>query len=156
MITVKACLDIIKTMFCSIIDYGNIFLSSCSTNELNDLQTLQNHALHCCYKIADPRDQHIDELHNMSNIALVDVRRKRQILTCIWRNIKEGIIEIAVPVRQTRAAMAPIIYLPIPRTEIYIKTVFYHGASLWNQLPPDIRLEEEIKGFKLLLYKHIL
>ena len=39
MITVKAALDIIKTMFCSIIDYGNIFLSSRNLNELNDLQT---------------------------------------------------------------------------------------------------------------------
>ena len=44
MITVKAALDITKTMFCSIIDYGNIFLSSCSSKDLNDLQTLQNHA----------------------------------------------------------------------------------------------------------------
>ena len=41
MITVKAALDIIK-MFCSIIDYGNIFLSSCNVNDLKDIQTLQN------------------------------------------------------------------------------------------------------------------
>ena len=40
MVAVKAALDIKKTMFCSIIDYGNIFLSSCNANDLNDLQTL--------------------------------------------------------------------------------------------------------------------
>ena len=48
MITTKAALDITKTMFCSIIDYGNIFLSSCTENELRDVQTLQNHVLRCC------------------------------------------------------------------------------------------------------------
>ena len=36
MITVKAALDITKTMCCSIIDYGNIFLSSCYNNNLKD------------------------------------------------------------------------------------------------------------------------
>ena len=156
MITVKAALDIIKTMFCSIIDYGNIFLFSRNLNELNDLQTLQNHALRCCHKITDPRDEHVVHLHNISNMVSVDVRRKRQILTCIWRNIKKGIIDTSVPTRHTRAAMAPTIYLPIPRTELYKKSVFYYGASLWNQLPVEIRLEDDIEGFKLKLYKHIL
>ena len=54
MITAKAALDITKTMFCSIIDYGNIFLSSCPENDLKDIQTLQNHALRCCFRIKDP------------------------------------------------------------------------------------------------------
>ena len=63
-------------MFCSIVDYGNIFLSSCNVNDLCDLQTLQNHALHCCHKIADPREQHVTDLHKISDIALVDIRRK--------------------------------------------------------------------------------
>ena len=30
MINVNAALDITKTMLCSVIDYGNIFLSSCN------------------------------------------------------------------------------------------------------------------------------
>ena len=51
MVTLKASLDITKTMFCSIVDYGNIFLTSCTENDLNDIQTLQNHALRCCHKV---------------------------------------------------------------------------------------------------------
>ena len=35
MLTEKATLDII--MFCSVIDYGNIFLSSCNDGDLDDL-----------------------------------------------------------------------------------------------------------------------
>ena len=71
---------------------------------------------------------------------------KRQILTCIWKNINKNkcIIDIVVPVRLTRAALAPTIHLPIPRTEIFKKSVFYYGATLWNQLPQDTRLQENI------------
>ena len=156
MITVKASLDIVKTMFCSIIDYGNIFLSSCNSGDLKDIQTLQNHALRCCHKVSDPRDENTLHLHTISNIVLVDVRRKRQILTCIWRNIKKGVIEISRPLRQTRAAMAPSIYLPVPRNELYKKSVFYLGATLWNQLPVELRLHDNIDCFKSELHKHIV
>ena len=38
MITLKASLDITKTMFCSIIDYGNIFISTCNENDLKDIR----------------------------------------------------------------------------------------------------------------------
>ena len=156
MITTKGALDIVKTMLCSIIDYGNIFLSSCNLCDLKDIQTLQNHALRCCHKINDPRDENVIHLHTISNVTMVDVRRKRQILTCLWRNIKKGIIETSNPIRCTRATIAPTIYLPIPRQTIFKKSVFYYGATLWNQLPPNIRLQHTIEGYKTELYKHIL
>ena len=104
MLTVKATLDIIKTMFCSVIDYGNVFLSSCNEGDLADIQILQNHALRCCYKVTDPRNYHVQDLHQAANIVLVDKRRDRQILTCIWRNINKGFIAITIPLRHTRAA----------------------------------------------------
>ena len=86
----------------------------------------------------------------------VDVRRKRQILTCIWRNIKKGIIETANPMRETRATMAPTIYLLVPCNDMIKKTVFYYGATHWNDLPPNVRLQHDIESFKLNLYKHIV
>ena len=51
MVTYKAALDITKNMFCSIIDYGNIFISSCNDGDLHEVQTLQNHALRCCCSV---------------------------------------------------------------------------------------------------------
>ena len=41
MINEKAALDVTENMLCSVIDYGNIFLSSIGDNELDDLQILQ-------------------------------------------------------------------------------------------------------------------
>ena len=155
MITTKAALDVTKTMFCSIIDYGNIFLSSCAENDLRDIQTLQNHALRCCYRIKNPLDIHIDDLHNNSNVKPVNIRRNRQILTCIWRNISKGVIEIAIPVRNTRMHDAPSVYLPKPNTTLFKKSVYYYGSTLWNSLPNDIRSCVDINDFKLKLYNEM-
>ena len=47
MLNKKASIDIVKTMICSIIYYGNMFISSCSLQDLSDLQVLQNNALRC-------------------------------------------------------------------------------------------------------------
>ena len=149
MINTKAALDVTKTMLCSIIDYGNIFLSSINEADLNDLQILQNNAIRCCYKKSDPRDEHILELHVRANMKLVGISRQKQILTCLWRNIQKGIVNIAEPIRQNRSAMAPTIYLPIPRTTLFKKSVFYMGATLWNALPRNVRSCDDNDKFKL-------
>ena len=156
MINVKAALDITKTMLCSVIDYGNIFLSSCTQGDLRDMQILQNNALRCCYGVFDPRDEHILFLHSQANMKMLDIRRKKQIVTCIWRNLKKGVIQTAQPVRQNRSAEAPSIYLPIPKTELFKKSVYYLGANLWNTLPVSLRLLDDIENFKLEIDKIII
>ena len=120
-----------------------------------DIQTLQNHALRCCYQVKNPIDMHVADLHKNSNVVMVNTRRKRQILTCIWRNISKCVIDIALPVRETRQNNAPYIYLPIPRTKTFKKSVYYQGATLWNSLPSETRLCENINNFKTNLYKII-
>ena len=110
----------------------------CKSNQ-DGLPNILNHALRCCCNVRNPMDVHILELHNNTNVNFVDTRRKRQILRCIWRNIKKGVIDIATPSCKTRNNVAPTIYLPIPRTEIIKKSVFYYGATLWINLPTEIR-----------------
>ena len=80
-------------MLRSIIDYGNMFISTCNLQYLSDLQVLQNHALRCCYSVNDPRDEHMVDLHINTNIQMLDVRRKKLQILCIWRNIENGFIE---------------------------------------------------------------
>ena len=76
----------------------------------------------------------LNEMINISNIIMVDTRRKRQILTCLWRNIDNGIIETSNPVRCTRANIAPTIYLPIPRQTLLKKI----SVLLWSQFMETI------------------
>ena len=89
-------------------------------------------------------------------MKMIDVRRKNQILTCIWRNLKNGVIQIAQPIRQNRSAEAPSIYLPIPRVELFKKSVYYYVANLWNDLPIHIRLLNDMDSFKLEINKIII
>ena len=149
MINVKVALDITKTMLCSVIDYGNIFLSSINEADLSDIHILQNNAIRCSYGVSDSRDEHIHDLHVRANMKFVNTRRQKQILTCLWRNIHKGIIKIAEPIRQNRSATAPTIYLPVPKTTLLKKSVFYYGATLWNALPRNVRLCDDIELFKL-------
>ena len=67
-VTFKAALDITKTMFCSIIDYGNIFISSCTEGDLSDVQILQNHALRCCCNVKNYTEVHVRDLHVDTNV----------------------------------------------------------------------------------------
>ena len=148
MLNIKASVDIVKTMICSIIDYGNMFIGSCNLQDLSDLQVLQNSALRCCYNISDPRDEHITVLHANANVQTVDVRRKRQQIVCIWRNIQNGFIVPHIPNRITRTAGGINIRLPIPRTELFKKSVYYVGSKLWNDLDENIRDIKDLDDFK--------
>ena len=132
MINIKAALDITKTMLCSVIDYGNIFLSSCINSDLDDLQILQNHAIRCSYNVRNPLEEHVIDLHVRSNIRTINVRRSKQILTCFWKNVNKGVIKTSNPARALRSTVAPTIYLPIPKTELLKKSVYYNDATLWN------------------------
>ena len=58
-------------------------------------------------------------------------------------------MKIAEPIRHNRSAIAPTIYLPIPRTTLFKKSVFYIGATSWNALPRNIRSCDDIDKFKL-------
>ena len=46
--------------------------------------------------------------------------------------------------------------LPKPRTEALKRSFEYHGASIWNTLPRDLRIIENLNTFKVALKKYIL
>ena len=61
--TMSAAIQILNSMFLSVLDYGNVFLTGINKNSLSDLQKLQNDAIRCCLKIKQPRDAHVADLH---------------------------------------------------------------------------------------------
>ena len=148
MLNVKAALDIVKTMLCSVIDYGNIFLNTSTNQDLEDLQILQNHALRCCYNVIDARTEHVIDLHKNANVKMLDLRRKKQQMLCIFRNLENGYLDAYCPVRNTRNTTGRTIRLPIPRTEQFKKSVYYIGSKEWNNLPENIRSFHLLEDFK--------
>ena len=43
-----------------------------------------------------------------------------------------------------------------PRTEALKRSFEYHGASLWNTLPRDLRIVDNLEMFKINLKRHLL
>ena len=48
------------------------------------------------------------------------------------------IVKMSNPARVARSNAAPNIYLPVPNTELFKKSVYYRVATLWNSLPTNI------------------
>ena len=65
-LTINASLAVGKSMIISLIDYGNIFLTSLTQEDQSDLQKLQNKILRCCLDIVDPLDINVEEMHNLA------------------------------------------------------------------------------------------
>ena len=69
-----AATQILKSMFVSVLDYENVFLTAINQDKLSDPQKLQNDAVRCCLEIKNPRDAHINDLHKQLNLHLLGYR----------------------------------------------------------------------------------
>ena len=147
-LNVTAALAIMKTMILPIIDNANIFLTSCPQRNLACLQTLQNHLLRCCFKIKDPRDEHVADLHYNSNVITIENKRKINLICSVRDCVHRGQLPLIDSQHTTRASAAPLIRLPTPRTTHFAKSHFYIGSSLWNSLPTNLRAVYDKRAFK--------
>ena len=91
------------------------------------------------------------------NILIIYITYQISRLLMLEGNIqnKSLKVNVAVPTRYSRAADGPTLHLSIPGTELFKKSVYYYGATLWNTLPVNIQLHDNIDNFKFDLYKHI-
>ena len=58
--------------------------------------------------------------------------------------------------RPTRSSSNNALYLPKPNFESFKNSFQYAGASLWNQLPPDLKNSTSLELFKTRYKKQIL
>ena len=54
----------------------------------------------------------------------------------------------------TRASANGIIQVPQPNCELFKTSFRYRAASLWNNLPPELRIITDINTFKIM-YKRL-
>ena len=85
--TVDAAIAVGKSMILSLIDYGNVFLTSLTQKDQADLQKLQNKVLRCCLDRVDPRDMNVVEMHKLVNVEMVD-KRTNCLLIAIHRGVQ--------------------------------------------------------------------
>ena len=104
---IKATLNICKTMLFLPINYGNIFLTSCTLKDMEKLQVIQSNALKCCLNIPYPRMEHVQVIHNMADVVKVKERRMSPIII-VHRAVLVRKFDVIERDRQTRANTAPI------------------------------------------------
>ena len=137
--TIDASLAVGKSMILSLIDYGNIFLTTLTQDDKSDLQKLQNKILRCCLNIVDPLDINTLEMHNMVNVEMVDKRRTTSLLTIIHNGVNNNKFEMLNHEVQTRYNDGKKIDLIRPRNEQVRKSSLYVGTASWNRLSLDMR-----------------
>ena len=87
-LTIPVALNVCKSMFLSVLDYGNIFITPVPMDTKDDLQKLQNSALRICCNIRDPTEIHVKDLHTNTNVLSLNHRRILYLLTQIYNNIQ--------------------------------------------------------------------
>ena len=135
-ITTKCALSIYKTMILPLLEYGGVFLGSCTERERTKLQRLQNQALRTIYK----KDNHTNlySLHDKAKLLPLNLRREIALIKIIYNKVHNS-HETQTKKMTTRAHDGPVIDVTKPNSTKYLKSIAYSGPVTWNQLKPDIR-----------------
>ena len=129
-----AAIQILKSMFVSVLDYGNVFLTGINKDKLSDLQKLQNDAVRCCLGIKKTRDAHVIDLHKQLILHLLDHRRTVQLLTCVKKEVENNYLPHITIEEATLRNQGLKIITPVPRNDTVKKNPYYLGSSTWNQI----------------------
>ena len=118
----RSCMDvstafkIMKTMIVPYIDSSNLFFSALSYVDQKRIQILQNIALRICYKVPDPTEISVKQLHIDAKLFPIDLKRKYLQVVISYRLISIDSLELEEN-RHTRAADGPLIKMYLAHTE---------------------------------------
>ena len=90
---------VLPSMVLSYFDYGSIFFTVHTLDDISNVQILQNKALRACLCVRNYFDVSVHELHLDLNVQPFDKRMQYFLLCSIIRNIQSGFL-------------VPIIYNP--------------------------------------------
>ena len=135
-ITTNCALSIYKTMILPLLEYGGVFLSSCTDAEQTKLQRLQNAALRTVYR--QDNYARVYDLHIRANLLPLKLRREITLIKIMHTKVynNEG---ICVRNLNTRNYDGPVMDICRPNSKRFSKSVAYRGPVSWNQLKPDLR-----------------
>ena len=151
-LTMSAAIQVLKSMFLSVLDYGNVFLTGINKNSLSDLQKLQNDAIRCCLKIKQPRYVHVADIHERLDVHMLEHRRIVQLLTCVKKGVTTGFLSHINIENAVLRNQGLKINLPIPRNDLIKKSPYYWGSVIWNRLPLEVKTMDDLLLFKKTVY----
>ena len=116
---------------------------------------MQNDAIRCCLEIKQPRDAHVNDLHQLLDIDLHDHRRIVQLLTCVRKSVASECLPYIRTDEAVLRNQGLKVILPIPRNDTVKESPFYWGSVIWNRLPLHVKEIDDNLMFKKTIY-HML
>ena len=146
---------ILKSMVLSYLDYGSLFFTVRTMEDIATVQILQNKALRTCLRIKKYIEVPVYELHLRLNVQPYDKRMQYFLMSSIYRNIKNSFLTPVIPKKMTRLHRAPVLPLVTPNTDWYYKSAPYFGIQTWNILPVHIRNSATLDIFKTAFKRYL-
>ena len=125
-----------------------------SARDVEKLQKLQNRCLRSCFNIFNPVDIGTQRLHHEARVNTLRLRRDVQLLNIMFL-LKINNKFKKESVRITRNAERYVFNTEIVHKDIYAKSPFYCGVSLWNSIPIEYQNLIERRTFKTSIKKHL-
>lgn len=151
-LTLHSAMIFAKSLILPYIDYCLFLLSSCHASHLKKLQTLQNRVLKVALGVNHFYSTH--KLHSQCNVLLVADRIKWQQLKLIHRSITLGIDIYPCKTTSTTTRLSSTVQLntQTPHTELFRKSICYHGIREYTLLASDLK-SASLRSFGPLLKK---
>lgn len=150
-LNVKTANVIYKTMILPLIEYGNVFLLSCTSLERRKIQRIQNKGL----KIVFSRNRFYPTrlLHKDANLASWEVRARLAANRMMFKfKFNHDCLEDH---RQgTRLQSGPLLKVTRPNSKAFINSLSYKARVLWNELPASLRNIDDYCHFKLAVKRY--
>ena len=151
---IRTCILVYKQTIMPLVEYFSFILYLNNVKEIGKLQKLQKRCLRLCLNINNPRDMFVVRLHESTRINLLETSRESQILNIMFRLKCNNLFRKKCS-RITHSAERYIFDTEIVHMEVYARSPYYKGVTLWNTLP--IVLQHEQIGFspKSSLKRHL-
>ena len=115
-------------------DYHGIFLETTTVRPYNRLVTLQGRCLRRCL----PDKVRVDRknIYNVTGINRLKDRSEAHLLKMMYKRTKTDTY-FEPREGRTRLHDGPVLHVPFPNNETYMKSIIFRGSNLWNKLTPD-------------------
>ena len=131
-----AAMLVYKNMILPVIEYGDVLLSACSSENKRRLQVLQNRGLHCALNKAKDEFTSIDDLHSEAHLSKLAIRRDEHMLNLMFDLAQDPVQVKATHLGvSTRSQNKRLLKVKRPKTEKFKKSLTYRGPTKWNNLP---------------------
>ena len=161
-ITQEACLNEMRALLLSKLDYANALLSYLSNKDIIRLQRLQNRAARIIFQVLRRHSSSppLKSLHWLP----VDSRIKFKIMLYINKILNNmtsvylrDCVKVYVPAREgLRSAMDTTrLKTPLTHKTVGDRSFSCFGSELWNNLPPSIRSSPAVDAFKRALKTYL-